>query len=45
MTQQITVFGYGAVGRPIVDRLIARGERVRVATRRRPGTSPLMSSI
>jgi len=36
MTQQITVFGYGAVGQPIVDQLVARGDRVRVATRRRP---------
>jgi len=36
MTQQITVFGYGAVGKPIVDQLVARGDRVRVATRRQP---------
>jgi nucleoside-diphosphate-sugar epimerase len=40
MTQQITVFGYGAVGQPIVDQLIARGDRVRVATRRRPVNLP-----
>ena len=40
MTQQITVFGYGAVGRPIVERLVARGDRVRVATRRRPTNLP-----
>jgi nucleoside-diphosphate-sugar epimerase len=40
MTQQITVFGYGAVGQPIVDQLVARGDRVRVATRRRPATLP-----
>lgn len=40
MTQRITVFGYGAVGRPIVDLLIARGDRVRVATRRRPEDLP-----
>ena len=36
MTQQITVFGYGAVGQPIVDQLVARGDRVRVASRSRP---------
>ena len=40
MTQQITVFGYGAVGQPIVDTLVARGDRVRVATRRRPANLP-----
>lgn len=40
MTQQITVFGYGAVGQPIVDLLVARGDRVRVATRRRPTNLP-----
>jgi nucleoside-diphosphate-sugar epimerase len=40
MTQQITVFGYGAVGQPIVDQLVARGDRVRVATRRRPANLP-----
>jgi nucleoside-diphosphate-sugar epimerase len=38
MTQQITVFGYGAVGKPIVDQLVARGDRVRVATRRQPAS-------
>ncbi|TXN06830.1 NAD-dependent epimerase/dehydratase family protein [Methylobacterium sp. WL103] len=36
MTQRITIFGYGAVGRPIAERLAARGDRVRVATRTRP---------
>jgi nucleoside-diphosphate-sugar epimerase len=36
MTQQITVFGYGAVGQPIVEQLVARGDQVRVATRHRP---------
>ncbi|WP_380786207.1 NAD-dependent epimerase/dehydratase family protein [Sphingomonas sp. R86521] len=36
MTQQITVFGYGAVGKPIVAQLVARGDHVRVATRHRP---------
>lgn len=40
MTQQITVFGYGAVGQPIVEQLVARGDRVRVATRRRPANLP-----
>lgn len=40
MTQQITVFGYGAVGRPIVEQLVARGDRVRVATRRLPADLP-----
>jgi nucleoside-diphosphate-sugar epimerase len=40
MNQQITVFGYGAVGQPIVDQLVARGDRVRVATRRRPANLP-----
>jgi nucleoside-diphosphate-sugar epimerase len=40
MTQQITVFGYGAVGQPIVDQLVARGDRVRVATRHRPANLP-----
>jgi nucleoside-diphosphate-sugar epimerase len=36
MTQQITIFGYGATGRPIVELMRARGDRVRVATRNRP---------
>ena len=40
MAQQITVFGFGAVGRPIVEILAARGDRVRVATRRRPADLP-----
>ncbi|MES3152002.1 NAD-dependent epimerase/dehydratase family protein [Sphingomonas faeni] len=48
MTQQttrqipplITVFGYGAVGKPIVALLVARGDRVRVATRTKPPTLP-----
>lgn len=40
MTQRITVFGYGAVGKPIVDQLVAQGDRVRVATRRRPTNLP-----
>ena len=40
MTQQITVFGYGAVGQRIVEQLMARGNRVRVATRRRPTNLP-----
>ncbi len=38
--QQITVFGYGAVGRPIVEQLTARGDRVRIATRTRPSALP-----
>lgn len=40
MMQQITVFGYGAVGRPIVEQLTARGDRVRIATRTRPSALP-----
>lgn len=40
MTQQITVFGFGAVGRPIVEILAARGDRVRVATRKLPADLP-----
>lgn len=40
MTEMIVVFGYGAVGRPIVDMLTARGERVRVAMRNRPEGLP-----
>ena len=40
MSQQITVFGYGAVGQPIVEKLVARGDRVRVATRRRSANLP-----
>ncbi len=40
MTQQITVFGFGAVGRPIVEILAARGESVRVATRNLPANLP-----
>ena len=40
MTQRITVFGFGATGRPIVERLAARGDIVRVATRTRPADLP-----
>lgn len=40
MTQQITVFGYGATGCPIAKRLVARGDRVRIATRNRPRNLP-----
>ncbi|HXH14705.1 MAG TPA: NAD-dependent epimerase/dehydratase family protein [Sphingomonas sp.] len=40
ITQLITVFGYGAVGQPIVDQLVARGDRVRVASRNRPANLP-----
>lgn len=40
MTQQITIFGYGATGRPVAERLAARGDRVRVATRNRPANLP-----
>ncbi|MGI4877887.1 MAG: NAD-dependent epimerase/dehydratase family protein [Janthinobacterium lividum] len=40
MTQQITIFGYGATGRPIAERLAARGDSVRVATRNRPADLP-----
>lgn len=41
MTKMIVVFGHGAVGRPIVEMLAARGERVRVATRNRPENLPI----
>ena len=40
MADMIVVFGYGAVGRPIVEMLTVRGERVRVATRNRPESLP-----
>ena len=40
MPQQITIFGYGATGRPIAERLAARGDRLRVATRTRPADLP-----
>ena len=40
MTGLTTVFGYGAVGRPIVALLAARGDRVRVAQRSRPHDLP-----
>jgi len=40
MPQRITVFGYGAVGRPIVERLVERGDTVLVATRHRPSNLP-----
>src|SRR4051812_4237387 len=40
MTQQITIFGYGATGRPIAEQLTARGDRVRIATRNRPADLP-----
>jgi nucleoside-diphosphate-sugar epimerase len=40
MTQQITIFGYGATGRPIAERLTARGDRVRIASRQRPADLP-----
>lgn len=40
MTGLVTVFGYGAVGRPIIEMLAARGDRVRVAQRRRPNDLP-----
>ncbi|UAJ11768.1 NAD-dependent epimerase/dehydratase family protein [Glacieibacterium megasporae] len=40
MTQQITIFGYGATGRPIAELLAARGDAVRVATRNRPANLP-----
>lgn len=40
MTQQITIFGYGATGRSIAERLAARGDRVRIATRTRPADLP-----
>src|SRR3569833_2816249 len=40
MAGLVTVFGYSAVGRPIVEMLTARGDRVRVAQRRRPDHLP-----
>jgi nucleoside-diphosphate-sugar epimerase len=40
MTQQITIFGYGATGRPIAEQLNARGDLVRIATRTRPAHLP-----
>lgn len=40
MSQQITIFGYGTVGRPIVELLASRGDHVRVATRHRPADLP-----
>ena len=36
----VTVFGYGPTGEATVDRLRARGQRVRVAQRRRPTSLP-----
>nr|WP_295662634.1 NAD-dependent epimerase/dehydratase family protein [Polymorphobacter sp.] len=40
MAQQITIFGYGATGRPIAEQLAARGDSVRIATRNRPADLP-----
>lgn len=40
MTQPIVVFGYGAAGRAITQELLARGDAVRVAQRRRPADLP-----
>ena len=40
MTKMIVVFGYGTVGRLIVEMLTARGEHVRIATRNRPDDLP-----
>ncbi len=40
MTGLTTVYGYGAVGRAIVDALALRGNRVRVAQRSRPKALP-----
>ena len=40
MTQPIVVFGYGAAGRAITHSLLARGDAVRVAQRRRPEDLP-----
>jgi nucleoside-diphosphate-sugar epimerase len=40
MSGLVTVFGYGAVGRPIVEMLAARGDRVRVAQRHAPADLP-----
>lgn len=40
MSGLITVFGYGPTGRDVVRRLLARGDRVRIAQRTRPETLP-----
>ncbi len=37
---RVTVFGYGPTGEATVDRLLARGQKVRVAQRRRPANLP-----
>ena len=36
----ITVFGYGPTGEATVERLLARGQAVRVAQRKRPANLP-----
>ncbi|MBI1361595.1 MAG: NAD-dependent epimerase/dehydratase family protein [Alphaproteobacteria bacterium] len=36
----VTVFGYGPTGEATVERLLARGQRVRVVQRRRPANLP-----
>lgn len=37
---RVTVFGYGPTGEATVDRLIGRGQKVRVVQRRRPANLP-----
>jgi nucleoside-diphosphate-sugar epimerase len=39
-TGLVTVFGYGPTGEATVDRLIGRGQKVRVVQRRRPANLP-----
>jgi nucleoside-diphosphate-sugar epimerase len=40
MASTVTIFGYGAVGRATVARLLERGDHVRVAQRHRPSDLP-----
>lgn len=42
MSGLTVVFGYGAVGREAVDALVKRGDRVRLAQRRRPERLPAL---
>jgi len=45
MNQSIVVLGYGAVGRVVVDLLLARGDAVCVAQRKRPDDLPAGASF
>jgi len=40
MTQHVTIFGYGPSGKAVADLLAKRGERVRLAQRKRPADLP-----